>query len=73
MISNCVINLSGDKNTVIREAARVEQFLHTDGESLIGVTEVARDRAGIEAAGRRDGESPRTCQAYALAGDYQLF
>jgi excinuclease UvrABC nuclease subunit len=30
------------------EAARVEQFLRTDGESLIGVTEVARDRASSE-------------------------
>jgi excinuclease ABC subunit C len=30
------------------EATRVEQFLCTDGESLIGVTEVARDRASTE-------------------------
>lgn len=30
------------------EAARVEQFLHTAGGSLIGVTEVARDRASAE-------------------------
>ena len=30
------------------EATRVEQFLRTDGGSLIGVTEVARDRASAE-------------------------
>jgi excinuclease UvrABC nuclease subunit len=30
------------------EAARVEQFLRTAGGSLIGVTEVARDRASTE-------------------------
>jgi excinuclease ABC subunit C len=30
------------------EATRIEQFLRTDGGSLIGVTEVARDRASAE-------------------------
>ena len=62
-----------------REGKSILEFPVYDGsetgEKLYNtLTVIGRPIApGVEAAGRRDGESPRTRQAYALAGDHQLF
>ena len=66
IISNCVINLSGDKPAVFREAARV---LSPGGR--FAVSDVVAD-AGMDEATRRDMEQWTGCIAGALtAGEFQ--
>jgi arsenite methyltransferase len=60
VISNCVINLSGDKPAVFREAARVLK-----PEGRFAVTDVVSDE-GMDQATRRDMEQWTGCIAGAL-------
>ena len=63
VISNCVINLSGDKSAVFREAARV---LRPGGR--FAVTDIVAD-PGMDGGTRRDMAQWTGCIAGALTGD----